>query len=168
MTRSLRDALGCFATGVTIVTTRWQDQDWGMTCSSFNSVSLDPAIVLWSIRRNSNSHPAFTGSKGYLVNVLGGEHQDLAMKFTQGEHRERFEGADFARADSHRLKLSPALAWFDCELKQVVPAGDHDILIGQVIGFGHRQGHGLVFERSKFGVSAPAPVYAATPQVTTA
>lgn len=55
-----RKALSCFATGVTVVTTHWQGQDWGMTCNSFNSVSLNPRLVLWSIRRESSSLAAFT------------------------------------------------------------------------------------------------------------
>jgi flavin reductase (DIM6/NTAB) family NADH-FMN oxidoreductase RutF len=163
MSRELRDAFGCFATGVTLVTTRWDAQDWGMTCSSFNSVSLDPAIVLWSIRRTSQSHRAFVNSSGYMVNVLGSEHEALAHKFTKGEHHERFQGVEFSRTNSQRLKLVPAVAWFDCELTQVVAAGDHDILIARVIDFGSRPGHGLVFERSRFGLASPLPPALAVP-----
>ena len=64
MSRALRDAFGCFATGVTLVTTHWNGQDWGMTCSSFNAVSLDPALVLWNIRHSSASHEAFVRGGG--------------------------------------------------------------------------------------------------------
>jgi hypothetical protein len=63
-----RQALGTFGTGVTVVTARWQDQDWGMTCNSFSSVSLEPRLVLWSIRREANSYEAFTRSGGFTVN----------------------------------------------------------------------------------------------------
>jgi 3-hydroxy-9,10-secoandrosta-1,3,5(10)-triene-9,17-dione monooxygenase reductase component len=65
-----RKALSCFATGVTVVTTRWQDSDWGMTCNSFASVSLEPRLVLWSIRKAASSLEAFTQSGGFSVSVL--------------------------------------------------------------------------------------------------
>jgi 3-hydroxy-9,10-secoandrosta-1,3,5(10)-triene-9,17-dione monooxygenase reductase component len=65
-----RKALSCFATGVTVVTTRWKDQDCGMTCNSFSSVSLDPRLVLWSIRKAASSLEAFTQSNGFTVSVL--------------------------------------------------------------------------------------------------
>ena len=63
--RSLRQALGCFATGVTVVTTRFEGQDYGMTCSSFNAVSLDPALVLWSLQNNCGSREAYLEGGGF-------------------------------------------------------------------------------------------------------
>lgn len=150
--RALRDAFGCFATGVTLVTTHWKGQDWGMTCSSFNAVSLDPALVLWNIRHNATSHEAFVRSSGYTVSVLGSEHQELAQAFARGSQAERFAAGEFVRLDSQRLKLVPALAWFDCKLYQTVQAGDHDILLGQIEHYGSRPGKGLVFERGQFAV----------------
>ena len=61
---SIKDAMSCFTTGVTVVTTRFNGQDWGMTCNSFNTVSLEPALVLWSVRKESQSREAFVQSGG--------------------------------------------------------------------------------------------------------
>ena len=75
MTRDLRDAMSHFATGVTVVSTHFEGQNWGMTCNSFSTVSLEPALVLWSIRKESLSHLAFTQSGGYMVSVLARHQQ---------------------------------------------------------------------------------------------
>ncbi|MEZ8141004.1 hypothetical protein A1OO_16145 [Enterovibrio norvegicus FF-33] len=152
MSRELRNALSCFATGVTVITARHDDQDFGLTCSSFNSVSLDPAIVLWSINRTSTSKSPILESGGYTVSVLAVEHSELAMKFCRDSHDERFNGVAIERAPSGRAIIEGAVAWFDCDLNGVIAAGDHDILLGKVTEFSSQQDSaGLVFERSRFG-----------------
>ncbi|MBU3647016.1 MAG: flavin reductase family protein [Limnohabitans sp.] len=156
MTRDFRSALSCFATGVTVVTTHQAQTDWGMTCNSFTSVSLSPQMVLWSIRKNANSHGAFTQGKGYTVNVLAAEQEALAHQFATGTTSERFVGVDVQRLDSGRLKLTQALAWFDCNLVQIIPAGDHDILLGEVSHFGWTERTPLLFAQSKFAKLAHA------------
>ena len=151
-----RKALSCFATGVTVVTARWQDTDWGMTCNSFSSVSLEPRLVLWSIRKQASSLGAFTQSGGYTVSVLANHQQGLARQFATGDMNERFAGVDVHRLSSQRLCLSESVAWFDCILQQKVDAGDHCILIGEVQHFGWRDGAALGFWRSQFGQFQPA------------
>lgn len=146
-----RKALSCFATGVTVVTTRWQDADWGMTCNSFSSVSLDPRLVLWSIRKAASSLDAFTRSGGFTVNVLSQPQQALAAQFASGDMASRFAGVPVERLHSERLRLTDALAWFDCSLHQLVDAGDHHIVIGQVHRFAWREGDALALWRSQFG-----------------
>jgi flavin reductase (DIM6/NTAB) family NADH-FMN oxidoreductase RutF len=146
-----RKALSCFATGVTVVTARWQDSDWGMTCNSFASVSLDPRLVLWSIRKAASSLDAFTQSGGFSVSVLSQPQQPLARQFATGDMAARFAGVDVVRQTSERLRLTQALAWFDCSLHQLVDAGDHHIVIGQVQDFGWRDAAALGFWRSQFG-----------------
>ena len=151
---NLKDAMSCFATGVTVVTTHAQGQDWGLTCSSFNTVSLEPALVLWSLRRASLSHAAFASAPGYVVNVLAAEQQALAQRFAVGTQAERFDGVSIERAQG-MARLPQALAWFVCQTVQVVAAGDHDILIGQVQSFGCRPGEPLVHAQRRFGILAP-------------
>lgn len=146
-----RKALSCFATGVTVVTARWQGSDWGMTCNSFSSVSLEPRLVLWSIRKAANSLEAFTRSGGFAVSVLSQPQQTLARQFATGDMASRFAGVPVQRMDSERLRLSEAVAWFDCSLHQLVDAGDHHIVIGQVNEFGWRDAAALGFWRSQFG-----------------
>ena len=145
-----RKALSCFATGVTVVTTRWQDSDWGMTCNSFASVSLEPRLVLWSIRKAASSLEAFTQSGGFSVSVLSQPQQPLARQFATGDMAARFAGVDVVRQSSERLRLTQAVAWFDCSLHQLVDAGDHHIVIGQVQDFGWRDAAALGFWRSQF------------------
>ena len=151
---NLKDAMSCFATGVTVVTTHDQGQDWGLTCSSFNTVSLDPALVLWSLRRTSLSHAAFAAAPGYVVNVLAADQQALAQRFAVGTQAERFAALTLVR-EQGMPRLPQALAWFVCQTVQVVPAGDHDILIGQVQSFGCHPGEPLVHAQRRFGVLAP-------------
>lgn len=147
-----RKALSCFATGVTVVTARWQEQDWGMTCNSFSSVSLDPRLVLWSIRKAASSLEAFTQSGGFTVSVLSQHQNATASQFATGDMASRFEGVPVQRLPSQRQRLSEALAWFDCDLQQLVDAGDHHIVIGHVKSFGWRDdAQALTFWRSRFG-----------------
>jgi flavin reductase (DIM6/NTAB) family NADH-FMN oxidoreductase RutF len=135
---------------VTVVTTRWQDSDWGMTCNSFASVSLEPRLVLWSIRKAASSLEAFTQSGGFSVSVLSQPQQPLARQFATGDMAARFAGVDVVRQTSERLRLTQAVAWFDCSLHQLVDAGDHHIVIGQVQDFGWRDTAALGFWRSQF------------------
>lgn len=146
-----RQALASFGTGVTVVTTRWQDQDWGMTCNSFSSVSLNPQLVLWSIRREASSVEAFTRSGGFTVSVLSQAQQPLARQFATGSLAQRFEGVPLQRLTSQRAHLRDSVAWFDCELHQLVEAGDHHIVIGRVLQFASHEVPALSFWRSRFG-----------------
>jgi 3-hydroxy-9,10-secoandrosta-1,3,5(10)-triene-9,17-dione monooxygenase reductase component len=151
-TAEYRKALSCFATGVTVVTTRWEEQDWGMTCNSFSSVSLEPRLVLWSIRKAASSLPAFTQSGGFTVSVLSDEQETVARQFASGDMAARFAGVPVQRQISQRQRLTQAVAWFDCQLSQLVDAGDHHIVIGQVLDFGWRDdAQALAFWRSRFG-----------------
>ncbi|BDU57565.1 hypothetical protein LMORI2_05470 [Limnohabitans sp. MORI2] len=152
---NIKDAMSCFTTGVTVVTAHTQGQDWGMTCNSFNTVSLDPAMVLWSVRKSSLSHAAFVNAGGYMVNVLGAQQKDLALKFAQGSQHDRFTEQALVRGLNQHPRLAGVIAWFDCRIAQVVSAGDHDILIGEVLDFGVQAGHGLAYAQRSFGVLAP-------------
>ena len=147
--------MSCFTTGVTVVTDHTQGLDWGMTCNSFNTVSLDPAMVLWSVRKTSASHEAFVNAGGYMVNVLGAQQKEVALKFAQGTQAERFADEHLVRGVNQHPRLEGVIAWFDCRIAQVVSAGDHDILIGEVLDFGVHAGHGLAYAQRSFGVLAP-------------
>ena len=149
---TIKSAMSRFTTGVTVVTTHFEGQDWGMTCNSFNTVSLEPAMVLWSIRKEANSYQAFTQSGTYLVNVLQAHQKDTAMRFASGPQPERFANQPSERTAQRNLRLKDTVAWFECRLAQVVTAGDHDILIGEVTGYGTQEGQGLAYANRQFGV----------------
>ena len=112
-------------------------------------------MVLWSGRKTSLSHEAFIHAGGYMVNVLGAQQKDLALKFAQGTQVERFAGETLLRGLNQHPRLDGVIAWFDCRIAQVVSAGDHDILIGEVLDFGVQAGHGLAYAQRSFGVLAP-------------
>jgi flavin reductase (DIM6/NTAB) family NADH-FMN oxidoreductase RutF len=152
---SLKDAMSRFTTGVTVVTTQLDGQDYGMTCNSFNTVSLEPPMVMWCIRNNSASFQAYTQSKGYVVNILAATQQAQAMKFTQGSQSERFEGLPLHTAPSGMTRLDGVAAWLDCSLEQTVTAGDHTILIGRVNAVGTHDVAGLAYARRQFGELKP-------------
>ncbi len=112
-------------------------------------------MVLWSVRKTSLSHEAFVKAGGYMVNVLGAQQKDVALKFAQGTQAERFAHQPMVRGINQRPRLEGVIAWFDCRIAQVVSAGDHDILIGEVLDFGVHAGHGLAYAQRSFGVLAP-------------
>ena len=146
-----RKALSSFGTGVTVVSTHWEGQDSAMTCNSFSSVSLNPRLVLWSIRKEASSLPAFTQSGGFTVSVLADSQASIANQFAKGAMAERFAGVPVHRQASQRLRLDACVAWFDCTVHQLVDAGDHHIIIGQVRDFGWQDAAPLAFCRSQFG-----------------
>ena len=132
----IRDAMASYVTGITVVTTRFEGRDYGMTCNSFNSVSLEPPMVLWSVQRSAGSYTAFTQGGGYAVSILSESQHDLVGRFTKGPYEERFQDVETRRLETERRIIEGAVAWFDCAIENVVEAGDHDVLIGRVIDFG--------------------------------
>ena len=150
-TKAYRQALGCFGTGVTVVSTHWNDADWAMTCNSFASVSLNPRLVLWSIQKTASSFDAFMSADGFCVSILSAEQRALAMQFARGPISERFNGVSATRQPNGILRLNDGAAWFECKRYQTVDAGDHVILIGQVADFAHQDADALSFWRSQFG-----------------
>lgn len=149
-TERLKAAMGSFATGVTVVATHVDGVDYSMTCNSFNTVSLDPPMVLWSIRKESGSRKAFVEGSGYTVSILAADQTDVAMQCTRGTPQERLAGIATTRRDTNRVTIDGASAWFDCEIDQIVSAGDHDILIGRVIGFQASDAEPMVYVRGRF------------------
>jgi flavin reductase (DIM6/NTAB) family NADH-FMN oxidoreductase RutF len=130
--RHFRNALSQFATGVTVITTRLEDGSFlGLTASSFNSVSLDPPLVLWSLGQNANSLPIFTGNSHYVINILAADQAALAKQFSKPS-KNRFEGVDFTLSPTGLPILSGASAWFECHNRSRYPEGDHVIFVGAV------------------------------------
>ncbi|MEX3628405.1 MAG: flavin reductase family protein [Burkholderia sp.] len=130
---TFRQALGRFATGVAVITTRAPDgQLIGIiTASSFNSVSLAPPLVLWSLATRSASLPVFRSNSYYVINVLAASQLDLCKRFATAKG-ERFEGVSHAAGQSGMPVLDGALAWFECHSRSRYDEGDHVISVGEV------------------------------------
>lgn len=146
-----RRALSQFATGVTVITTRLADGSFrGLTASSFNSVSLDPPLVLWSLGNAANSLPIFTGNSHYVINVLSAGQQDLADRFSR-RTEDPFAGVEYELSRTGQPILKGAAAWFECHNRSRYPEGDHVIFVGEVEECQAHPQPALLFHRGQFG-----------------
>jgi len=131
-TAHFRKALSQFATGVTVITTRLADGSLlGLTASSFNSVSLTPPLVLWSLAEQSSSMPAFSGNSHYVINILGAEQTALAEQFAR-KSGDRFADIEYVLSRTGQPVLKGVSAWFECHNRSRYPEGDHVIFVGEV------------------------------------
>ena len=150
--RQFRTALGSFATGVTIVTTRAADgQPIGLTANSFNSLSLDPPMVLWALAKSSKSLPAFAAAEHFAVHILAADQQDLANRFaTRGA--DKFGGVPTTPGERTGAPLvDGACVHIECKMHERRPAGDHAVLIGEVVGGAHGEHAPLLYHSRAFG-----------------
>lgn len=136
--RAFRDALGAFATGVTVVTTLGPDGPVGITANSFASLSLDPPLVLWSPARSSRRFPLFAEAERFVINILAADQHEIARHFTR-------------LPELPHGGLGPVVARFDCARHAVHEGGDHAIIVGRVLNAWHAGGAPLVFHAGRFG-----------------
>lgn len=159
--RDLRDALGSFATGVTIITA-WDESDdapVGVTASSFNSVSLDPPLVLWSIGKSARSAAVLTSNERFAIHVLNSKQSELASRFAKSG-TDKFGPTDYARDAEGVPILAGVASRFDCALEAVHEGGDHFIIIGRVMNIEHDGGEPLVFHAGGFSTAVPLELLA--------
>jgi flavin reductase (DIM6/NTAB) family NADH-FMN oxidoreductase RutF len=146
-----RQALSQFATGVTVITTRLADGSFrGLTASSFNSVSLDPPLVLWSLGNVANSLPVFSGNSHYVINVLGADQAHLATRFSRRTENP-FGDVEFDLSRTGQPILKGASAWFECHNRSRYPEGDHVIFVGEVEDCAFQPQSSLIFHGGQFG-----------------
>ena len=145
-----RRALSCFATGVAVVTTLDESRRRiGMTISSFNSVSMDPPLILWSIAENAYSYATFMNAEYFAVNVLTMEQQGLSARFAQSG-ADKFAGLD-CRVGLHGVPILPEYAaCFECRTEHRHEGGDHRIIVGRVLRLEDRESDPLIFYRGRF------------------
>lgn len=149
--RQLRDALGQFATGVTIVTTaNAQGAPAGMTVSSFNSVSLTPPLVLWSLGQATSLYPVFLRSQHYAVHVLALEQEALARRFAARDG-DRFAQVDWQPNAEGVPIIQGAVAVFECALRHRYAGGDHIIMVGEVLRCQRLGGEPLLYHGGQLG-----------------
>ena len=145
-----RKALSQFATGVTVITTRLADGSFrGLTASSFNSVSLDPPLVLWSLGNAANSLPIFSGNSHYVINVLGADQAHLAQRFSRRTENP-FGDVEYELSRTGQPILKGVSAWFECHNRSRYPEGDHVIFVGEVENCSANPQPALVFHSGQF------------------
>jgi flavin reductase (DIM6/NTAB) family NADH-FMN oxidoreductase RutF len=148
--RSLRDALGDFATGVTVVTARDADgRPVGVTINSFASVSLEPPLVLWSLGLHSPSRAAFESCSHYAINILAATQEDLSQRFAQSQG-DKFAGIELGVGAGDTPLLPGCCAWFECRNELRYPGGDHVILVGRVERFERQEKPPLIFHGGRY------------------
>lgn len=151
--RQFRAALGAFPTGVTIVTTRAaQGRDVGLTVNSFNSVSLDPPLVLWSLSRHAASMPVFEAAEHFAVHILSAQQEALAGRFAQ-RGADKFVGLPLRRGLGDAPLLDGCAARFECKRAHLYHGGDHVIVVGEVLKFELFDRPALAFHGGKYALS---------------
>jgi len=154
--RELRDVLGCFATGVCVVTTVGDEgRPVGMTINSFASVSLDPPLILWSIGLNTPSRGAFQTHGCFAINIMGTSAKDTTLNFAKPAD-DKF--ANIAWTEGHRgvPVLSEAMAVLECTVEDQIISGDHEIFIGRVVRLDQNEGEPLLFHKGQFASLGPS------------
>jgi flavin reductase (DIM6/NTAB) family NADH-FMN oxidoreductase RutF len=151
-----RAALGMFATGVTIVTARAANSRLvGLTANSFNSVSLHPPLVLWSLSHAAASMAVFSSGSHYAINILAADQQELARRFGTKDV-DRWSGVQFAEGAGGAPLLAGAAATFQCFNRSRYQEGDHVIFVGEVEHCSHRAGASpLLFHGGRYYTEHP-------------
>jgi 3-hydroxy-9,10-secoandrosta-1,3,5(10)-triene-9,17-dione monooxygenase reductase component len=164
--KEFRKVLGTFPTGVTIITTRGVDSaPVGITANSFNSVSLNPPMVLWSLAKTAQSRAAFEGCEYWTVHILSADQEELSNRFaTRGV--DKFAGLTLESGVGGVPLLTGCAARLQCKTSFMYEGGDHIIFVGEVLKFDHEENAPLVFHagayalatRKNYGTSGPSPV----------
>ncbi len=152
---AFRNALGTFVTGVTIVTARDGAGDpVGLTANSFNSVSLDPPMVLWSLALDSASLPAFRDAESWAVHILAADQQAMSDLFARrGE--DKFGGLEAIDGPEGAPLIEGCAARFGCTARFEYEGGDHAIFLGEVVDFGRSEAEPLIYHGGRYGRVMP-------------
>ncbi len=155
--KEFRAALGCFATGVTVITTRAPDgTPIGLTANSFNSVSLDPPMVLWSLARSAWSLPVFLNAQHWAVHVLAVDQEALSNRFARAGE-DKFAGLDVRNSRRGVPLLADCAARFECRTALRQEGGDHIIFLGEVEAFERADRAPLVYLSGRYAEAMCRP-----------
>lgn len=155
---TFKAVMGSYPTGVTIITTKTEEGvPIGLTVNSFASVSLDPLLVLWSIDHSASSLEVFKQAKKFAVNILSSNQTEQCQLFASKE-KNRFDHCSWHSSNHDLPILEDSLATLQCEVYQLVEAGDHTIVIGKVIEIDKHEKEPLLYHRRTFG-AIPSSFY---------
>jgi flavin reductase (DIM6/NTAB) family NADH-FMN oxidoreductase RutF len=153
--RELRECLSSFITGVTVITTvDSQGRAHGLTVNSFNSVSLDPPLVLWSQRLQSPTFPVFRDSPYFAVNILAQDQIGISRRFAKRSH-DKFEGLEVVPGLGGIPLIAGCAAYLECSKEMSFPGGDHVVFVGRVERIEKQQRPPLVFGGGQYMVVQP-------------
>ena len=154
--QDFRSALGTFVTGVTIVTARdGEGRPFGLTANSFNSVSLDPPMVLWSLSLHSGTLPVFRDATSWAVHVLAADQQETSDRFAM-PGADKFAGLALADGPEGAPLIPGYAARFGCRARFEYEGGDHAIFLGEVVDFERREVEPLIYHGGRYGRVMPA------------
>ncbi len=147
---SFRAALGRFASGITVITSRRADgRDVGMTASAFCSLSLDPPLILVCVERSASLHPVLEIGLPFAVNILESSQEAISRRFA-GTELDRFDGLGFSRGQTGAALLDDVLAHLECRIEMLHPGGDHTICVGRVEAMNVNRGLPLLYYRGGY------------------
>jgi 3-hydroxy-9,10-secoandrosta-1,3,5(10)-triene-9,17-dione monooxygenase reductase component len=145
-----REALGHFATGITIVTATDQGEPVGFSCQSFAALSLDPPMVILAPAKSSTSWPRIARAGAFCVNILA-EHQEAVCRAFAVPGGDKFDGVEWTAGLTGSPLIAGSLATVECTLGAIYEGGDHELVTGHVVGLEIGDGAPLLFYRSGFG-----------------
>lgn len=151
----MRATLANFATGVAVISTLDpQGRPFGMTVNSFNAVSLDPPLVLWSLGLGAQSLAVWRAAGGFAVNILSAGQEPLSRRFSSRVD-DRFAGVDWRAGQGGLPLLEGAVAQFECRFWARYPGGDHEIMVGEVLACHRAEAAPLVYAQGRMGTLQP-------------
>ena len=139
-----RQVMGRFATGVTLLTTRFDEGVLGMTANAVMSLSLEPPLVVVSVDKKNSMHECVTRGKCFALNMLRADHEEISRRFAISGPKD-FSGLRLTAAETGAPILVDAIAYVDCKLVEILPGGDHDMFVGEPIAGEVREGEPLIF-----------------------
>ncbi|MYD24859.1 MAG: flavin reductase family protein [Gemmatimonadetes bacterium] len=145
-----RRIMGHFATGVTVVTTCYEDRPQGMTANAVASLSLDPPLILVSVDVKAQMNTYLRASDCFAVNILTEEQEEISVRFAKHGPKD-FSGIAYRTEATGSPVFEQALAYVDCRVTEILQGGDHDIFIGEIVAGGAGQGRPLVFYGGQYG-----------------
>lgn len=151
---NFKEVMSKLITGVTVITTSdAKGQNYGFTANSFTSLSLEPTLILFCISKNSISNQNIRAIKKFAINILTHNQQDLALKFAS-KNSNKFQDTSFHLSPNNQCPiLENIAAYLECNLGNIYDGGDHDIIIGEVIGFNYYNNpKPLIYYNHKFGL----------------
>ena len=134
-----REIMGRFATGVTVVTIKAGETLWGMTANAVTSLSLDPPLVLVAVDKETQTHAYLQEAGAFAMNILARDQEELSNRFAKPGPKE-FSDLEFTTGDTGSPLLAGTLGYVDCRVVEILPGGDHDIFVGEIVDGEHRAG----------------------------